>query len=476
MAGERLTGLDASFLHVEDRQSHMHVGALLIFEGPAPRYEEFLDYVASRLHLVPRYRQKAVSDRLNLGRPRWVDDQHFDLPYHVRSTALPRPGSEYELRVLAGRVFSQQLNRDKPLWEMWLVEGLDSQSHAVISKTHHALVDGIAGLDLLSVLFAPDDDHDTEGAGPWEPSAPPSQPELLAEAVAERLTTPLRAVSAAVRPDRALSRLRDAAAGLGAMARAGLELAPSLPYNRGTVGGDRRLAYVRADLDELKAIKNELGGTVNDVILTVVTRGLRRDFERRGMHVDGMAVKAFVPISVRGDEARGETGNQVSGMIVRLPVFCPDAGDCLQRIRRATAREKDSGQAIGARTLTELAGFAPPTLLSQGARLAAVQRFVNLVVTNVPGPQHPLESDGRRLLDLIPMVPVGRNLALSVGIVSYNGRVAFGLIADFDVVADVERLAEDFEAGLRELAETAGIEPGAGQQQREPELVGGPRA
>jgi diacylglycerol O-acyltransferase / wax synthase len=461
---EPLSPLDASFLQVEDRQSHMHVGALLIFDGAPPRYEEFLEYIASRLHLVPRYRQKALTDPLNLGRPRWADDSHFDLRYHVRSTALPSPGTEYELSVLAGRVFSQQLNRDKPLWEMWLVEGLEGDRHAIVSKTHHALVDGIAGLDLLSVLFAPDEEGE-EGGEEWQPSPPPSSLELLAEAAVERLTTPVRLVAPvlglALRPDRALGAVRDAAAGLGAMALAGLRLAPDLPYNRGTVGGDRRLAYMRGRLDDFKAIKNELGGTVNDVVLTVVTRALRRDLERRGLHVDGMEVKAFVPISVRPDEARGDTGNQVTGMIVRLPIACPDAGDCFQRIRASTAREKSSGQALGAKALTDLAGFAPPTLLSQGARLAAVQRFVNLVVTNVPGPQHPLEADGRPLIDLIPMVPVGRNLALSVGIVSYHGRIAFGLMADFDVVPDVEAIADDLEAGLAEVAEVAGVELGA---------------
>jgi diacylglycerol O-acyltransferase len=456
---EPLTPLDATFLQVEDRQSHMHVAALLIFDGAPPSYEEFLDYIASRLHVVPRYRQKAVTDPLNLGRPRWVDDSHFDLRYHVRSTALPSPGSEYELSVLASRVFSQQLNRDKPLWEMWLVEGLEGDRHAVVSKTHHALVDGIAGLDLLSVLFAPDEEGEAEE---WQPAPPPSDLELLAHAAVERLTAPLGlvrpALGLALRPDRALGAVRDAATGLGAMALAGLQLAPDLPYNRGTVGGDRRFAYMRARLDDFKAIKNELGGTVNDVVLTVVSRALRRDLERRGLHVEGMEIKAFVPISVRPDEERGQTGNQVAGMIVRLPVSCPDAGDCLQRIRAATAREKASGQAMGAKALTDLAGFAPPTLLSQGARLAAVQRFVNLVVTNVPGPQHTLESDGRPLVDLIPMVPVGRNLALSVGIVSYDGGIAFGLVADFDVVPDVEAIAEDLKAGLAELAEVAGVE------------------
>nr|MDQ6915430.1 WS/DGAT domain-containing protein [Actinomycetota bacterium] len=257
--------------------------------------------------------------------------------------------------------------------------------------------------------------------------------------------------------------LREAAGGVIAMARAGLDPAPDLPYNRRAVGADRRYTWVRARLDDLKAIKNELGGTVNDVVLTVVTRALRRDLERRGVEVDGMAVKAFVPISVRPDEARGDLGNQVAGMVVKLPVSCSDTADCFHRIRQATAREKASGQAIGAQALTELAGFAPPNLLIQGARLAARQRFVNLVVTNVPGPQHTLDSGGRRLRDIFPVVPVAKNLGLGIAIASYDGGMAFGLTADFDVVPDVERIADDLEAGLRELADAAGVQLGGGE-------------
>jgi WS/DGAT/MGAT family acyltransferase len=478
MAGEPLTPLDASFLQLEDRRSHMHVAAVLVFDGEAPPYDEFLDFVARRLHLVPRYRQKAVSDPLNLGRPRWIDDPNFDLPYHVRATALPRPAGEYELAVLAGRVFSQQLNRDKPLWEMWLVDGLEGGRHAVLSKTHHAVVDGISGLDILSVLFAPDEEGLEDD--PWQPSRPPSDLELLADAVVERATTPLRlvgpALGLALRPERALGRVREAAGGILAMARAGLDPAPDLPYNRQSVGADRRYSWVRARLDDVKAIKNELGGTVNDVVLTVVTRGLRRDLERRGVEVAPLEVKAFVPISVRPDDARDGMGNQVSGMLVRLPVSCADPAECLHRIRRATEREKESGQAIGAQALTELAGFAPPNLLIQGARLAARQRFLNLVVTNVPGPQHTLDSGGRRLLDIFPVVPVAKNLGLGIAIASYDGGMAFGLTADFDVVPDVERLAGDLEAGLRELAEAAGVELGADGPAVEPVEDPGTRA
>jgi len=472
--GDRLTPLDASFLQLEDRESHMHVAAVLVFDGPAPAYDDFVDYIAARLHLVPRYRQKVASDPFGLGRPRWIDDPHFDVRYHVRATGLPRPRTEYELQVLAGRVLSQQLHRNKPLWEMWLVEGLEGDRHAVISKTHHAVVDGISGLDLLSVLFAPA--GEAEDGEPWEPRRPPSDLELLADAVAERATAPLRVVGPLLglvaRPERALGRAREAVGGLVAMARAGLDPAPDLPYNRRAVGVNRRYTWVRTRLDDVKAIKDELGGTVNDVVLTIVTRALRRDLERRGVETGGLDVKAFVPISVRPEDERGETGNQVAGMLIRLPVSCRDAGDCLQRIRRATAREKASGQAIGAQALTELAGFAPPTLLVQGARLAARQRFVNLVVTNVPGPQHRLECDGRPLLDMFPVVPVGKNLALGIAIASYHGRMAFGLSADFDVVPDVESLSDNVAAALRELGETAGIGGAPDLVERELEETG----
>src|SRR5215210_7162814 len=287
MANDRLTPLDASFLHIEDASSHMHVAAALLFAGRAPAYERLLDHIEARLGLVPRYRQRLAEVPLAQARPRWVDDERFDLRYHVRHTALPEPGTEYELQVLAGRVFSQQLRRDRPLWELWLVSGLEGGRFAILSKTHHALVDGVSGLDILSVLFAPDSAAPAES---WSAQPSPSTAGLVAEALTERamsageLVRPLRA---AVRgPRQALGRMAETAVAAGAMAWAGIQPAPRTPYNAGKVGPDRRFTWTRASLADVKAIKNALGGTVNDVVLSTVTIALRRHLERRHEDVD----------------------------------------------------------------------------------------------------------------------------------------------------------------------------------------------
>ena len=457
MASDRLSPLDASFLHLEDATSHMHVAAVLIFDGQPPAYDDFVSFVDSRLHLVPRYRQRLAFVPLNQARPKWVDDEEFDPRFHIRATALPRPGGEYELRVLAARLFSRPLNRERPLWEMWLIEGLDGGRFAVMSKTHHALVDGISGLDILSVLFSSDEES---GEGDWRPQPSPGGPQMLGEALWERATMPAELLRPALallrRPRRAAERLLEAAVGVGAMAWAGLSPAPATPYNR-RVGGDRRFAWVRTELDDLKAIKNALGGTVNDVVLTVVARALRRDLDRRAFPIDGLELKVFVPISMRGDDQRGQTGNMVSGMVVALPVSLDDPVEVLQQIVASTRELKDSGQAVGAQALTELTGFAPPNVMDQAARLTTRQRFINLVVTNVPGPQEPLEMAGRRLTDLFPIVPLGKNLGLGVALISYNGAIDFGLVADFEAVPELEELAADFEGAIDELASAAGV-------------------
>ena len=475
MATDRLTPLDASFLHLEDGSSHMHTAAVMIFDGESPAYEDFVGFVESRLHLVPRYRQKLAPVPLGQGRPRWVDDPAFDLRFHVRATALPEPATEYELQVLAARVVSHPLTRQRPLWELWLVQGLDGGRFAIISKTHHALVDGISGLDLLSMLFSSDDEAGEPR--PWRPRATPPGVALLAEVLLERATMPAELIRPALsllrRPRRIAGRALELAVGLGAMAWAGLSPAPPSPYNR-PIRGERRFTWVRARLEDLKAIKNELGGTVNDVVLTVVTRALRRDLERRGWETDGLELKAFVPISVRSEDERGDTGNRVSGMIVPLPVSCDDPAACLRRISGVTRQVKDSGQAVGAAALTDLTGFAPPNLLDQAARLTARQRFVNLVVTNVPGPQEAMSLEGRELKDIFPVVPLGKNLALGVAIVSYHGGMNFGLSGDFEALPGLEELAGDFEAALAELAEAAGIaRPGEAEPPAEPEPPAG---
>jgi diacylglycerol O-acyltransferase len=473
MAGDRLTGLDASFLHLEDSSSHMHVAGVMLFEGPPPPYADLLEAVERRLHLVPRYRQRLAFVPLGQGRPRWVDDPHFNLRYHVRSTALASPGSERQLKDLAGRVFSQQLDRDKPLWEVWLVEGLEGDRFAVLSKTHHALVDGISGVDIMSVLF----DTSAEPAAPtdpgdrWLPRPLPSRAQLLAEALLERATIPQeigRSVRAVFRgPRRIAEGLRDAAVGVGAMAWAGLNPAPSSPYNK-SIGPHRRFTWVRADLSDLKAIKDELGGTVNDVVLSVVAGALGGHLRRRGVSTDGLELKAMVPVSVRTDVQRGALGNRVAAMMAPLPVWCQEPVARLDIVREQLKDLKSGGQAVGAQVLTDLSGFAPPTIMDQASRLMARQRFFNLVVTNVPGPQFPLYLLGRRMVDPFPMVPLAKNQALGVALLSYDGRINFGLVGDYDLLWDLDDLALEVERALADLAEAAGVELTERERQREP--------
>jgi diacylglycerol O-acyltransferase len=464
---DRLTGLDTSFLHLEDGRSHMHVAAAMLFEGDPPDYDELIETIEGRLHLVPRYRQNLAFVPFGQGRPRWVDDPHLNLRYHVRMTALPPPGREDQLRALAGRVFSQPLDRDKPLWELWVVEGVEDGRFAVLSKTHHALVDGISGVDLVTVLF----DASPEPAAPadsggkrWLPAPVPSRSQLLAEALIERLTVPgeiVRGARALFRaPRRIAEGARDALVGVGALAWAGRSAPPKTPYNT-TIGPHRRFTWVRASLDDVKAVKNGLGGTVNDVMLATVAGALGRHLRRRGVDTAGLVLRAMVPVSVRTEEQRGALGNRVAAMMAPLDVGCTDPVDCMRKISAAMQELKGGGQAVGAQVLTDLTGFAPPTVMSQAARLFPAQRFFNLVVTNVPGPQFPLYLMGREMLEVYPMVPLAQGQALGVAIMSYNGRINFGLVGDYDELHDLDDLQADFADALADLADAAGVELGA---------------
>jgi diacylglycerol O-acyltransferase / wax synthase len=469
MANDRLTGLDTSFLHLENATSHMHVGSVMIFEGPPPPYDELIEAFERRLPLVPRYRQRLAFVPLAQGRPRWVDDPHLNLRYHVRSTALPSPGSEDQLKDLAGRVFSQQLDRDKPLWEAWLVEGLEDDRFAMVSKTHHALVDGISGVDIISVLFdtSPEPAAPTGPGDRWLPRPLPSRAQLLGEALVERATIPAeitRSLRAIVRgPRRLLGGLRDAAVGVGAMAWAGLNPAPSSPYNK-DIGPHRRFTWVRANLNDLKAIKDALGGTVNDVVLATVAGALGKHLRRRGQNTDGLELKAMVPVSVRQDDERGALGNRVAAIMAALPVWCQEPGARLDIVREELKGLKSGGQAVGAQVLTDLSGFAPPTIMDQASRLMSRQRFFNVVVTNIPGPQFPLYLLGRRMLDPFPMVPLASGQGVGVALLSYDGHINFGLVGDYDLLWDLEDLAHDVEASLVELAREAGVELRAGDR------------
>ncbi len=456
--GDRLSGLDASFLQLEHGPAHMHVASTTIFEGPAPEYEEFRDHIASRLHLVPRFRQKLRFVPFGQGRPVWVDDPRLNLDYHVRHTALPPPGTEDQLRTLAARIFSQRLDRTKPVWEMWLIDGLEGGRFAIVAKTHHALVDGVSGVDITTVLFDLDRDPERMSApDPWLPQPEPSGAQLLADALVERVANPAAVVRGVRRALRAPRQMAGAAIegveAAGSFLRTGLAAPPS-PLNR-QIGPYRRFAWVRADLAELKRVKVEAGGTVNDVILAAVAGALGRYLRSSGASTRDLELRAMVPISVRAEDEHGALGNRVSAMMAPLPIWCEDP---IERLRTMSGRMGDlkaSRQAVGAGILTEATGFAPPTVAAQAARLQSRQRFFNLVVTNVPGPQFPLYLLGRELQDVFPMVPLAGNQSVCFGIMSYNGRVNFGITADYDAMPGLEALAADVRAAIDELSAAA---------------------
>jgi WS/DGAT/MGAT family acyltransferase len=469
---DRLSAVDASFLHQERRASHMHVGALVVFEGPPPVREDLADHIQGRLHLVPRYRQKLAFPRFEMGRPFWVDDPSFNLDYHVRHTALPEPGGVEQLRGLAGRIFSQRLDRSKPLWELWLVQGLEDNRFALISKTHHALVDGVAGVDLATVLFdlseVPPEPAEPE---PWEPAPEPSDAELVAEGVKGIVRTPSalagRALDLVRRPGDALDGAREAAAGVGEVVWAGMNPAPEVPLNV-EIGPHRRVWWVQSRLDEYKSVKNALGGTVNDVFLTVVAGAVGRWLRARGIRTEGLELRGLVPVSIRAKDESGKLGNRIAVMRGPLPVYAQDPVERLRIVRQAMAGLKESKQALGAEVISNLEDFAPPTLLAMASRLNFSTRLFNLIVTNVPGPQFPLYLLGREMLELVPVAFLPENHALAVAAMSYNGKLELGLLADYDAMPDLGELAGYFEDALAELLEAAQAARGAAAPRTQP--------
>jgi diacylglycerol O-acyltransferase len=459
---DRLSPLDDAFLHLEAGSTHMHLAAVLVFAGDPPALDELRDAIAGRLHHVPRLRRRLARVPLGQGRPQWVDDARFDLRRHVGHAALPAPGDDRELQRLAGELLAQPLDRDWPLWELVLVEGLAPHSagaprFALIAKTHHALVDGVAGVDVVSLLLGSD------GArGRWVPRPEPAPAELLAAALGERARATGRALGAlgTLRADpdpdrarRATAAIARGVAGLGALARAARDAPPS-PLNV-PIGPHRRYTWVDADLDTLDAVRTTLAGTLNDAVLAVVSLALGRWLRARGHDTDGLVLTAMVPVSVRPPAASGTFGNHVAALWAPLPVGERDPRATFAAIHDAMAGLKASPQVAGAQALMRLAALAPPAILSRAARLQSRQRLFNVVVTNVPGPRAPLELLGRRLEAIHPVVPLAGNQALGIAVVSYDRRLGFGLLADRDALADLDAVARALADALAQLTAAA---------------------
>jgi len=463
---DRLSAVDATFLHQERDNSHMHIGGIAILEGQPPSYEEFCAHIERRLHLVPRYRQKLATPPYQAGRPLWIDDPTFNLDYHVRHTALPSPGDEERLLRLTARIFSQQLDRAKPLWELYLVEGLQGNRWALLSKTHHCLVDGVSGAELLTVLFdlSPDYELAAEGSA-WRPHPQPSTAEILAAGARDLIgavgSLAGQAVGTAIAgPLVVIRRTREAVEGLGEVAWAIANPAPPTPLNL-PIGPHRRFAVVQGRLDDYKLIKNTFGGTVNDVVLAVVAGAMERFLRGRGVRTKGLVLRAMVPVSTRASDQNGALGNRIAVMLARLPVYISDPGERLGWVRREMEGLKQSKQVVGADLIAGLQAFAPPTLLAQASRLAMSSRMYNLLVTNVPGPQFPVYAVGCRLKEVIPVPFLAPDHALAVAIMSYDGGINFGLLGDFDHLDDLDVVRDGIADCLAEylsLAKTRGAE------------------
>lgn len=460
---ERMSPLDASFLHIEDDVSHMHIASIGIFEGPEPPFNAIVAMIDSKLPLVPRYHQVVRKVPLELGRPVWVDDPHFKIEYHLRHTALPTPGGEAELQKMVERVMSQALDRARPLWEIWVVGGLENGQWAMIFKVHHAMVDGVSGTDLLAAIMDISPEHSDSEPQPWRPRPSPSGGQLVTETMMRLMRSPyeqVRALRATARvPRQAMRQVGEVVKGLSAMS--GLVRSTPVSSLNGPLGPHRRYAWASSSVADVKAVRKAHGGTFNDVVLAAITHGFRELLLSRGEEVDRV-VRTLVPVSVRPRDASGKAvgdgtlHNKVSAMFAELPVGIADPVERLHAITLQMEGLKDSKQAVAAEALTSMSGFAPPMLLALGMRLATrlPQRNVNTVTTNVPGPQIPLYMQGRRMLEAYPYVPLAGQVRLGVAIFSYNGQVNLGITGDYDTTADIDVLSRGFEEGMKALLKT----------------------
>jgi len=469
-AYDRLTVADNAFLDLEAGKAHMHIAATAVLEigslGNAAGgvdIERIREYVASRLHLIPRYRQRLAYVPLE-NHPVWIDDDHFNIAYHVRHASLPRPGTVGQLKRLAARIQSQRLDRAKPLWEFWVVEGLDGDRFAIIQKVHHCMIDGISGVDLLTVLMSPVAATLFDHGPAFVPRPAPSGTALFAEEMWRRVRDPLSVLrQLPVRLYDPRAALRDLQRNLGGLFEALTSTilpASATPWNQ-PIGPYRRFDWLALDLADIKEVKNKLGGTVNDVVLATVSGALRRFLHRRGLSADGLRIRANVPVSVRTHEERGTLGNRIALWMTDLPVDERDAVTRLDRIRATTTRLKDSRQALGAQVLASVSDMTTWRLMALALRMSTRSRPFNIVVTNVPGPQVELYLLDAPLREIYPMVNLLENQGLGIALFSYAGKLFWGVLADWDLVPDLDAFVTAIGESFRELQTAARAESAA---------------
>jgi diacylglycerol O-acyltransferase / wax synthase len=460
MSPERLTSLDASFLYLETPSVHMHVAGVSVFDprGDGPlTYDDVQRVVEARLHLAPRLRQRVLRVPFGLARPLWVDDDRFDLDFHLRRAAIPSPGGRFQLERALGRVLSRPLDPAKPLWELYVFEGLAERRTAVLMKLHHALADGISGMTIASALFDLAPDADLGAPTAWKAEPLPTGEDLLREAAQDLVLHPLEAIGHAVgAPARSLRSVAETLSGVRDVVDMGAP--PAGPFDT-VVGPARRFAMAEASFSRIRDIKHALGGTVNDVVLTAVAGGLHDLLEHRGERTKGRTLRVMVPVSVRSKAEQGDVGNRVAPAFVDVPVGPLRARTRLQRVRRAAAQLKESSMAVGADSIIALGAYAPPALHAMAARLTSRGRWFNLVVSNVPAPQVQLYLAGAPLVASYPSMPLGERSGLSVACTSLAGTMAFGLTADWDSVPDIEVLARGIESAVDELEKAAAATP-----------------
>jgi WS/DGAT/MGAT family acyltransferase len=462
---DRLSALDNSFLLFEKPNAYTHVASTQIFEaGPLRLEDGGIDFDAIKkahaaiLHRIPRYRQVLQWVPMT-SQPVWVDDPHFDLDFHLRHTSLPNPGSERQLKRLSARIMQQHLDRARPLWETWVVEGLEGDRFAMISKVHHCMIDGVSGVDIMQLLMSPDPDAELETPPPFVPRQAPGGAELVRDEIKRRISLPFDAI----RDLRALARgstdlqqeLRTRLRAVANTVGATLGGASETPINQ-PIGPHRRFDWFRTEIGEIKQIRKSLGGSLNDVVLTAVTGAFRRFLTNRGVSLDELEFRVMTPVSVRSESERGALGNRVSTWIFPLPIDVADPREQLARISEKTKELKESKQAVGADVLLQAAEWTPATLLSLAARNLTRMTPFNTVVTNVPGPQQPMYTLGARLVEVYPHVPLVDNLGIGIALMSYDGRMHWGINADRDLVPDLHEFALAVEAAFAELREIAG--------------------